>query len=162
MERIQSHEEIRTSECTRRRSNLLKKLRCEHNRSQLYRMRWSRCFTQGRMLLSNNNRKKKHLILQVVVMANIMRRYKEARTNRKKNTYSSVCLTHYHTICMMKEVLCISSKRLRASTSSPTSRGHKHATRKILRRKHLVREFFISDEVSRMLQKKKTQSQRIS
>ena len=83
-------------------------------------------------------------------MANI-RRYKEARTNREKNAYASLCasklLTRYYTIGMVKEVLGISSERLRASTSPPTSRGHKQATRRILRR----REFFISDEVSRML-----------
>ena len=143
-------------------NSLENKLRCERNRSQLYRMHWSRCFTQGRTLSSNNNRKKKRLILQAVVMANIRRRYKEAPTNRKKNAYVSLCaiklLTRYCAVGMVKDALGISSKRLRASTSPPTSRGHKHATRRILRRKRLVREFFISDEVSRMLPEKKTQS----
>ena len=138
-----------------RQSILLKKLRCELNRSQLYRMRWSQCFTQGRTLSSNNNHKKKCLILQAVVMANIRRSYKKVWTNCEKSAYASLCtsklLTRYCIIGMMKEVLGISSKLLRASTSPPTSWGHKHATRRILRRKCLVQEFFISDEVSRML-----------
>ena len=51
----------------------------------------------------------------------------------------------------MNEVLGVSSKRLRASTSPPTTRGHQHVIRRILQRKRLMREFFMSDEVSRML-----------
>ena len=96
-------------------------------------------------------------------MANIRRRYKEAWNNRKKSTYANLCacklLTHYYEIDMMKVVLGISSKRLQASTLPPTSRGHKHATRRILRRKHLVQEFLILDESLACSRGKKTRSQ---
>ncbi|KAI0234939.1 hypothetical protein LSAT2_014663, partial [Lamellibrachia satsuma] len=80
----------------------------------------------------------------------IRRRYKEALTNREKNAYVSLCasklLTRYYAIGTMNEVLRVSSKRLRASTSPPTTRGHKHAIRRILRRKHVMREFFMLDK----------------
>ncbi|KAI0225604.1 hypothetical protein LSAT2_023650, partial [Lamellibrachia satsuma] len=135
-------------------NSLEKKLRCECNRSCIG-MRWSRCFTQGRTLSSNNNRKKKRLILQAVVTANIRRRNKEAGINREKSAYASLCasklLIRYYATGMMKEELEISSKHLGASTSPPTSRGHNHATGRILRRTNFVREYFMSDEVSRML-----------
>ena len=92
-------------------------------------------------------------------MANIRQRYKEARTNHEKNAYANLCASKLLTMQLMEDVLGISSKRLRASTSPSTSRGHTHAIRRILRRKRLVREFFMSDEVSRMLPRKKTVTQ---
>ena len=93
-------------------------------------------------------------------MKNIRRQYKLAHTDSEKRHYANLCasklLTRYRMIGTTKTELGISPRMVRKSMSQSESHAADSiASTRIAKRKHLVRDFFISDEASRVLSGKK-------
>ena len=129
-------------------------LKREKRRAQMYRKRWSRCSLPKKKI--ERRIKDVRIAFQDIVMANIRRRYREAVCPRQKHLRSLVrqLLARYRLCGLSKRMLRISPRRVKAVSSSTGKKSSLSHTKSLTRRS-LVRQFFLSDDASRMLSGKK-------